>query len=269
MHGTVNALGGPLSRRQTRKRQCVYQLCLCAVRRRQWWTMRDTRAGLRRRSVAFSRVDRGVVVGGLLLLPLPIGHVQSYFARSYFYATWRFVRGGNCRQYLALKHEPTRDEVVEATEDISSWLASLKSSQSSAGAKPPASAAAATASGSGGVAKASAGGGKAAAAKADDDERPWTDAEKQFAATREKQKGNEAFHANELEKAVKHYTASLELVPGSAIVLANRCVWGEDRRLRATAVTRSVTLAVLCAVGRAGTIGALIQGTSTPKAEVV
>ena len=34
--------------------------------------------------------------------------------------------------------------------------------------------------------------------------------------------GNEAFHANELERAVKHYSASLELVPGSAVVLANR-----------------------------------------------
>ncbi len=56
----------------------------------------------------------------------------------------------------------------------------------------------------------------------DDADAPWSVKEREFAANREKQKGNEAFRANELEKAVKHYTASLELVPISAVVLANR-----------------------------------------------
>ncbi len=116
---------------------------------------------------------------------------------------------------MALKHEPTRDEVAAAKDDISSWLASLKHS-SAPGKSTPTTATVRP------VAGAAKGAVSAAAAATDDDDKPWTEAEKLFAATREKQKGNEAFHANELEQAMKHYTASLQFVPGSAIVLANR-----------------------------------------------
>jgi hypothetical protein len=107
------------------------------------------------------------------------------------------------RQYLAFKHEPTRDEVASAVEDVNLWLSSLKSSSSSSSSSAAASK-------------------ESRHSRTGDDE--WTEKEKAFAAVREKQKGNDAFRANELELAVKHYTRSLELVPDSAIVLSNRCV---------------------------------------------
>ena len=133
---------------------------------------------------------------------------------------WAFCDG---RQYLALKHEPTRDEVAAASEDITSWLASLKAS-----GKPlptPATAHPTKSVPSERPLRQTAGGKPAAANASDDgDDKPWSDAERAFAATREKQKGNEAFHAGELETAVKHYSRSLDLVPGSAVVLSNRCV---------------------------------------------
>jgi hypothetical protein len=109
------------------------------------------------------------------------------------------------RQYLALKHEPTREEISEATQDLSSWLASLKSTSTGSGeplpgapkgvggSKPPAPRASAAASSVGAGTSSSGSGsgsaGRAAAVPVGDDERPWTEKEKEFAATREKQKG--------------------------------------------------------------------------------
>lgn len=97
------------------------------------------------------------------------------------------------RQYLALKSEPSRADVTSASQEIDAWLQTF---------------------GSGGSAN------KAATSSAVDD--TWTPKEREFAANREKIKGNEAFRAGETEKAIVHYTKSLELKPRDAVVLANR-----------------------------------------------
>ena len=52
----------------------------------------------------------------------------------------------------------------------------------------------------------------------------WSLKEREFAAGREKVKGNEALRAGEVDKAIAHYSRSLDLVPGNAIVLANRYI---------------------------------------------
>ena len=99
-------------------------------------------------------------------------------------------------------------DVQSAQRDVDAWLASWEK----AGA------------GASGSAKASVSSRDAAAATEKDTPDTWTPKEREFAANREKIKGNEAFRANEVEKSIAHYTKALELKPGDAVVLANRYV---------------------------------------------
>jgi hypothetical protein len=107
------------------------------------------------------------------------------------------------RQYLALKSEPSRADVTSASQEIEAWLQTF-------------------------------GAGRGASKHATSDggvEDSWTPKEREFAANREKIKGNEAFRAGETEKAIAHYTKSLELKPRDAVVLANRCCQLRDERV--------------------------------------
>ena len=50
--------------------------------------------------------------------------------------------------------------------------------------------------------------------------------EKETRAVKEKEKGNEAFHAGDLHEAVGYYSRSLQLIP-TALAFNNRAVVGE------------------------------------------
>ena len=52
------------------------------------------------------------------------------------------------------------------------------------------------------------------------------ESEKETRAVKEKEKGNEAFHAGDLHEAVAYYSRSLQLMP-TAIAYNNRAVVGE------------------------------------------
>jgi len=51
--------------------------------------------------------------------------------------------------------------------------------------------------------------------------------EKETRSVKEKEKGNEAFHAGDLHEAIAYYSRSLQLMP-TAITYNNRAVVGEN-----------------------------------------
>ena len=129
-------------------------------------------------------------------------------------------------KYVALTHEPTRDEKRAATDDVQGWLdriravdAQAKSATRVAAVPPPRGSAAAVAA-------------TAARARAAQpiDDAPAAPAaatllspiELDAMAEREKQKGNECFREGDFSRAAQYYTRSLEYRPAAPLVLCNR-----------------------------------------------
>lgn len=130
-------------------------------------------------------------------------------------------------KYVALTHEPTRDEKRAATDDVQGWLdriravdAQAKSGTRAAAVPPPRGSAAAAAATTA----------RARAAREPIDDAPAAPAaatllspvELDAMAEREKQKGNECFREGDYSRAAQYYSRSLEYRPAAPLVLCNR-----------------------------------------------